>query len=159
MSAPERVQLSRAKGWRKPEGAVVVARPTRWGNPFTVEEFGPHEAVRRYEQMIRWKLAEDPHLLDELRGRDLCCWCKPDQPCHADVLLKLANPPRATSAEDLIDVAAEALGVYLLPWQKDLAVRFMAGERFMVRGSQRSGWATTKAVVREAIRMSGEGDG
>lgn len=31
----------------------------------------------------------------ELAGRDLACWCRPDQPCHADVLLELANggPP------------------------------------------------------------------
>ena len=33
---PARIQLRRTKGWRKPEGAVSVARPTRWGNPFTV---------------------------------------------------------------------------------------------------------------------------
>lgn len=35
---PERIQLRRVKGWRKPEGAVVVARPGRWGNPFRVGE-------------------------------------------------------------------------------------------------------------------------
>ena len=29
--------------------------------------------------------------LEELRGHDLCCWCPEDQPCHADVLLELAN--------------------------------------------------------------------
>jgi hypothetical protein len=29
----------------------------------------------------------------ELRGKNLACWCKPDQPCHADVLLELANDP------------------------------------------------------------------
>jgi hypothetical protein len=27
----------------------------------------------------------------ELRGRDLACWCSLDGPCHADVLLKVAN--------------------------------------------------------------------
>lgn len=27
----------------------------------------------------------------ELRGKDLVCWCPLDQPCHADVLLELAN--------------------------------------------------------------------
>ena len=27
----------------------------------------------------------------ELSGRDLACWCPVDQPCHADVLLELAN--------------------------------------------------------------------
>jgi len=28
--------------------------------------------------------------LPELRGKDLVCWCSP-LPCHADVLLELAN--------------------------------------------------------------------
>lgn len=36
MDEPRRVQLSRRAGWRKPEGAVVVSRPGRWGNPFEV---------------------------------------------------------------------------------------------------------------------------
>jgi len=27
----------------------------------------------------------------ELKGRDLACWCKPDESCHADVLLEIAN--------------------------------------------------------------------
>lgn len=34
MDEPRRIQLSRRAGWRKPEGAVVVSRPGRWGNPF-----------------------------------------------------------------------------------------------------------------------------
>lgn len=29
--------------------------------------------------------------LQELHGHDLACWCRLDQPCHADVLLELAN--------------------------------------------------------------------
>lgn len=33
---PRRVQLRRTSGWRKPAGAVVVARPTKWGNPVVV---------------------------------------------------------------------------------------------------------------------------
>jgi hypothetical protein len=37
--------------------------------------------------------------LPELRGHDLACWCKLDEPCHADVLLELANgPPRRKKA-------------------------------------------------------------
>lgn len=36
-------------------------------------------------------LAYEPHQLEKLRGMDLACWCPPDQPCHADVLLELAN--------------------------------------------------------------------
>ncbi len=41
---PVRVQQRRAKGWRKPENAVSVARPSRYGNPFRVDRgtvFGP----------------------------------------------------------------------------------------------------------------------
>ena len=53
MPAPGRVQLRRTKGWRKPEGAVVVARPTKWGNPFQYRvtcrgtvHFGPQHEQR-----------------------------------------------------------------------------------------------------------------
>ncbi|MGV7636606.1 DUF4326 domain-containing protein, partial [Mycobacterium kansasii] len=39
MSAPKRIQRKRTKGWRMPEGAVYVGRPTKWGNPFIVDHF------------------------------------------------------------------------------------------------------------------------
>jgi hypothetical protein len=86
-----RIQLSRRKGWRKPEGAVVVARPTRWGNPYPVVNGDRAAAVREY-----WAhLATHPEMTAaarrELAGRDLACWCPLDEPCHADVLLAVAN--------------------------------------------------------------------
>ena len=83
------MQLRRTKGWRKPDGAVVVARPSRWGNPFPV---GPDrtaaEAVALYR---RWIEPQAGEVRAQLAGRDLCCWCPLDRPCHADVLLELAN--------------------------------------------------------------------
>jgi hypothetical protein len=88
---PRRIQLRRTKGWRKPEGAVVVARPSRWGNPYRV---GPdrtaEEAVASYRDHVTDRVDE---IRAELAGRDLCCWCPLDRPCHADVLLELANGP------------------------------------------------------------------
>lgn len=36
-------------------------------------------------------LPAPPSDFTELCGRDLACWCPSDQPCHADVLLELAN--------------------------------------------------------------------
>lgn len=85
---PTRIQLKRTKGWRKPEGAVVVTRATKWGNPFKIGPDGTREdCVEKYR---RWL----PHSgLDpmELRGKDLCCFCALDKPCHADVLLAAAN--------------------------------------------------------------------
>ncbi|MDH5796947.1 MAG: DUF4326 domain-containing protein [Paracoccaceae bacterium] len=111
---PERIQLRRAKGWRKPAGAVVVTRGTRWGNPYRVGDPGVPDAataVRLYARMMNPYTHNGPPvnetklldyeisifnlrlIEDELRGRDLCCWCKPGEPCHADWLIEAANGP------------------------------------------------------------------
>lgn len=112
---PKRIQLRRTKGWRKPEGAVVVARPTKWGNPYLIVADDSGERVGWWvsgpghppefaatltdaRQIAVDAFADhaidQPWWLDlhELRGKDLACWCPLDQPCHADVLLDLANP-------------------------------------------------------------------
>ena len=106
-----RVQLKRTKGWRKPEGAVVVARPSKWGNPYTVNgarEAGYEGSDSELRAMCRSAFREwligghQPYIetvrrermladIDELRDRDLACWCPLDQPCHADVLMEIAN--------------------------------------------------------------------
>lgn len=118
---PHRIRLQRTRGWRKPDEAIVVARPTKWGNPFRIDEHGVDLAVALYDQMARgtWNPGLLAHLGDkpytrayeamrtwrkrlgwehpveairaELGGHDLCCWCPPDRPCHADVLLEIAN--------------------------------------------------------------------
>lgn len=152
---PERIQLRRTEGWRKPEGAIVVARPTKWGNPFTYRSESPaHGGLVRYRagnpyvfeyegrisrdgmrhdywgpdgtvtefwvrfatraeivELFRRTLLEPDagmrgawpsrggrfanftigEAQQALAGRDLACWCPLDQPCHADVLLELAN--------------------------------------------------------------------
>ena len=134
---PERVQMQRRRGWRKPSGCIYVGRPTRWGNPVRVGDgslilqvegygspgyYGPHAraagyahptlfyevpldarpgpaaAVEVYRREMEAAVLEAPdewpdllEALEELRGHDLACWCPLDQPCHADVLLDLAN--------------------------------------------------------------------
>ena len=89
---PQRLRRSRRKGARLPAGVVVVTRPTKWGNPHLLER-GREDAVRRYrEDLLAGRLdvsVEDAER--ELRGRDLACYCPLDQPCHADVLLAVAN--------------------------------------------------------------------
>lgn len=95
LEKPRRVQLSRAKGWRMPENTVSVARPGRWGNPFRIGDFGiptAHDAVQRFRGWFGGYVV-GPTLPDvaPLRGKNLACWCRLDQPCHAEVLLELAN--------------------------------------------------------------------
>jgi hypothetical protein len=98
--APKRIQRKRTKGWRMPDGAVYVGRPTKWGNhhrvgkpdPIDGEPMGAAEAVyhfRRYITRVDWTLLDE--CKTELRGKDLACWCPLDHPCHADVLLEIAN--------------------------------------------------------------------
>lgn len=91
---PKRIRLSRTRGWRLPEGAVVVSRPTRWGNPYAVGDPGVPDratAVRRYRELLARDDALRARARDALRGRDLACWCPPDGPCHGDALLEVAN--------------------------------------------------------------------
>jgi hypothetical protein len=95
-SMPERVRLERKKGWRKPEGAVVVARPSRWGNPFRMGADGNRaQCVAQFrEAFLSGRLSVTVgDARQELAGRDLACWCPLDGPCHADVLLEAANGP------------------------------------------------------------------
>ena len=95
-----------------PENTVYVGRGSKWGNPFSVREHGRDRAIQwfanwlsntvdntgRYvhgttdyhgaESGLRPSMAE---IRSELHGKNLACWCALDQPCHADVLLVLAN--------------------------------------------------------------------
>jgi len=127
----ERIQRKRTKGWRMPKGAISVARPSRYGNPFMVvgnsvigmnwaetKEWdcgiggrpdvhflyvsgsarivAVEHAVDLYRKLILvrqrdWEPARFEKWIRGARGHDLACYCPLDQPCHADVLLELAN--------------------------------------------------------------------
>lgn len=112
MSGPVRIQLSRAKGWRMPPDTVKVDRTTRWGNPFRIGDAyvrprmaaGGGErsnvvadaahAVRLFRRFTAREAAFQAEVRLHLRGKNLACWCAPGSPCHADVLLELANGER-----------------------------------------------------------------
>jgi len=68
---------------------VYVGRGSKWGNPYKVSnETTPEEAVRLFKKYIKHRYWLN---VDDLWGKNLACWCPLDQPCHADVLLELAN--------------------------------------------------------------------
>ena len=103
---PRRIQLSRKKGWRLPPNTIIVARPSKWGNPHKVcADVSAELAVHRFREDIE----HHPEYLgiEKLRGKNLACWCKlckahadglplgvecaDCQPCHANTLLVLSN--------------------------------------------------------------------
>lgn len=94
---PIRIQLRRGPDWTMPENTVRVDQSTNWGNPYRnapaellVDLF--RDLMRDTDpenRSVQWK-RENLHVL---RGKNLACWCSLDQPCHADVLLELANTP------------------------------------------------------------------
>jgi len=118
MSKPQRIQRKRTKGWKMPENTVYVGRGSKWGNPFKIGEFTqvmhkssayPYEmymdsfkVVGNSHAVQLFKTASDKRAdwyhkdyifpcLEDLKGKNLACWCRLDQPCHADVLLEIAN--------------------------------------------------------------------
>jgi hypothetical protein len=88
--APRVVHCKRAA----PGTFVYIGRPSKFGNPFPLDN--PNDAaardrvIRQYELHLR----NQPQLMRdaraELRGRNLGCYCAP-RPCHGDVLLRIAN--------------------------------------------------------------------
>lgn len=113
---PQRIQRRRTPGWKMPEGARYVGRGDRerWGNLFRVGDdlhlttdgprggvgvgmpITPQLAVDLYRAWVLARPAAVEAAREDLAGLDLACWCPLDQPCHADVLLDLANRPEGT---------------------------------------------------------------
>lgn len=134
--APVRIQRRRTRGWRMPEGAVYVGRPTKWGNPFPLDRYKPGAhlpsgeidddpptnkdwkrmaarwAMQDYREWCLEEVKAGRLSLDELRSRDLACWCAVGEPCHADVLLELANSPSGRMQAPWTPAEVEALNEY-----------------------------------------------
>lgn len=107
---PQRIQRRRTKGWKMPPNTVYVGRPGYYGNPFTIGDRQvaayagrpPRDVTDAATAVALYRdMADAPayhggalfrqRVQRELRGKTLACWCPLDQPCHADVLLELAN--------------------------------------------------------------------
>ena len=113
---PKRIQRKRVKGWTMPPNTIYVGRPTMWGNPYggddlslrlyrntvlgawepsLLEHVSDEKRRELYDRHVEWRKRSNHALRGDiqrlLRGRDLACWCKEGSPCHADILLELAN--------------------------------------------------------------------
>jgi hypothetical protein len=115
---PQRLTLSRQKGYSLKAQSLAlnglaakkVTRPGPWGNPFEVAEIAKRYRLdakgaqaKAVDLCTQWLIgALDPALspgdppplgriVAELKGYNLACWCAEGTPCHAEVLLEIAN--------------------------------------------------------------------
>ena len=83
-------------GWKKDDqNFVFIGRPSKWGNPFHLTDFGRDESILRFTTWFRERLGTEPGLwleLRELRGKTLVCFCTP-KPCHGDVMTRMMEYP------------------------------------------------------------------
>jgi Domain of unknown function (DUF4326) len=99
---------------------VYVGRPSKFGNPYNDTVYGRRMLIELFKntaqgiwyptilqtysnESVRWvykrhcewleRIGEHPleAIRRELKGKNLSCWCPLDKPCHADILLELAN--------------------------------------------------------------------
>lgn len=97
-SKPIRIQLSRRKGFRLQEyskslNGLEAAKVDRsnpfFGNPHVVGKDGTlDECLELFEKFIK---PYHQKVKEVLKGKNLACWCKPTEKCHADILLRIAN--------------------------------------------------------------------
>lgn len=119
---PQRIQRKRTKGWRMPPNTVYVGRGSMWGNPYRAGDFlhidgrlveisSLHARTLYRDKVVLFNLErsrgrgagakaarEWAGLISKLKGKNLACWCKLGSPCHADVLLELANESASLTA-------------------------------------------------------------
>ncbi len=110
---PERIQLRRTRGWRMPPNTLSVARPGKFGNPFTkaaaiesgyaTEETWRPFVIRCFREWLDsdcdwWQGPESDArkaailaAIPDLRGKNIGCWCSEGEPCHGDVYIEMAN--------------------------------------------------------------------
>jgi len=75
---------------RKAKYDVYIGRPSKWGNPFAINDLDDRKTV--IEKYRKW-VVDQPHLmkaLPELEGKVLGCWCRP-LACHGDVLVEMVR--------------------------------------------------------------------
>ena len=86
----QRIQGKHTRGWQLPAGAIYMGIPSKWANHHASYIYGWRKATERFRQDVaRMPEAEREAWLAPLRKASaLMCWCKPDELCHADVLIE-----------------------------------------------------------------------
>lgn len=71
---------------------INIGRPSVFGNPYTVEEYGREPALMMYSEWLRMEIGNNSTFrqkVKDLHGKALACWCAP-LPCHGDLLAAAA---------------------------------------------------------------------
>ena len=142
-STAQRFQVSR--DGNDPPNVVRVCPPSVWSNPFRIGEMGAEtlrgrhlQAVGLFTEWLLHTLESRPRQLrgrlKELKRKNLGCFCPLDLPCHADVLLLLANS--SNKLQELLltvenitpkTLAEQIRGQFGNEYAKNLAIQIIKG--------------------------------
>lgn len=91
--------ISDFKEWNEQKDTVYIGRnmsfyvkgtnKSKWHNPYSAKKYGLERCLELYREYIT-NNTELLGQLDELKGMELGCWCKPNR-CHGDILVELVN--------------------------------------------------------------------
>ena len=79
------IQLCK-KNFIVPGDIKVIYKTGIFDKPITLKQ-----SIQWYRIWLKFQIEAKNLNVKDLRGKNLACWCKPGEPCHADILLKLAN--------------------------------------------------------------------
>ena len=92
---PPRIQIHRRAGWSLPDVYVWIVRPTRWSNPIRVDgAISRQDFIQGFRTLLLG--GRLPITVEDIRreigepGYGVACYCREDQDCHGDVILKVA---------------------------------------------------------------------
>ena len=110
-----RIQRKRSKGWRMPADAKYVGRPSRLGNPFVDGSASERVSEFRRAFYAGELLIDEEFVRSELTGfQAVCCWCREEEPCHADLFVEIMNAGQPVTEQDL--------AVREIPRQENLSI-------------------------------------
>lgn len=70
---------------------VPGAQGSIYANPFSLKKYSRERSLELYEEHLKSNIKLMERLPEILEWKELGCWCLPNEPCHGDILLRIAR--------------------------------------------------------------------
>jgi hypothetical protein len=73
------------------EDWIAYGKAVEFESGLLIEDTNSSEKIASSPRIQTKTPPTHDEIITQLRGKNLACWCKLGQPCHADILLELSN--------------------------------------------------------------------